>query len=227
MKIKGMIIGVLILCTLGLISLNVSSWDGGQVKSIKAPGKEFSEDVLKEGDVIFQSSNSGQSLAIQISTESKYSHVGIIFKEEGEWMVFEAIQPVVKTPLQEFINRGDGGFFAISRFKEEGQVSEEKIAVMKEFFDEVEGKNYDIYFSWSDKAWYCSELVWKMYDAAGIQISDYEKFGDFKLDHPVVQKIVKDRFPKGAPLDETVITPKGIHASDKMKEVYSNYNQSN
>ena len=55
---------------------------------------------LKVGDIIFQSSNSGQSRAIQLATHSKYSHVGLIFNENDQWMVYEAVQPVCVTPLE-------------------------------------------------------------------------------------------------------------------------------
>lgn len=209
----------------------VSSWNvekdllNGTFKQVTEV--KFSEDLLKEGDVIFQTSNSGQSLAIQMSTNSKYSHCGILFKEGENWMVYEAVQPVKKTPLTAFIDRGDDGLFSITRLNETDMLSKEKIQKMKMFFSEVEGKDYDIYFDWSDKRWYCSELVWKMYNEVGIKISEFEKFGDFDLDHPVVQEIVEARFPQGPPLDETVITPKGIHASKEMIEIYSNYKNEN
>lgn len=209
----------------------VYSWNAekGSLEGTSEPTTEvkFSENLLREGDVIFQTSNSGQSLAIQISTNSKYSHCGMLFKEGDEWMVYEAVQPIKRTPLAAFIDRGDDGFFSITRLSEKDALSEEKIQEMKTFFNEIEGKDYDIYFDWSDKRWYCSELVWKMYDEVGIKISEYEKFGDFDLSHPVVQEIVAARFPQGPPLEETVITPKGIHTSKKMVEIYSNYKNEN
>ena len=34
--------------------------------------------VLQNGDIIFQSSQSDQSIAIQLATHSKYSHMGIV-----------------------------------------------------------------------------------------------------------------------------------------------------
>ncbi len=40
---------------------------------------------FQNGDIIFQTSTSGQSKAIQIATGSKYSHMGIIYKQ-GEDM---------------------------------------------------------------------------------------------------------------------------------------------
>ncbi|MGD8860937.1 MAG: YiiX/YebB-like N1pC/P60 family cysteine hydrolase [Myxococcales bacterium] len=41
-------------------------------------------------DIIFQTSRSGQSPAIQRATASPYSHVGIIFHRNGKPFVFEA-----------------------------------------------------------------------------------------------------------------------------------------
>ena len=63
---------------------------------IPAIGKVLSInfDDLQDGDIIFQSSNSPLSIAIQLATKSKYSHCGIIFKEKGAWYVYEAVQPV-------------------------------------------------------------------------------------------------------------------------------------
>ena len=56
--------------------------------------KLSSNDALKDGDIIFQTSLSNQSKAIQLATNSKYSHCGIIYKSGNDFYVFEAIQPV-------------------------------------------------------------------------------------------------------------------------------------
>jgi len=55
---------------------------------------------LKSGDIIFQTSKSSQSIAIQRATKSKYSHMGIIYKEGKNTYVYEAVQPVKLTPLK-------------------------------------------------------------------------------------------------------------------------------
>ena len=185
---------------------------------------KFDTSILKEGDVIFQTDNHGQSLAVQKATLSKYSHVGILFLENNEWFVYEAIQPVIKSKLASFIRRGDKGNFTISRYKNAiEELTASKISKMKTFFTKVEGKDYDLLFEWSDKTWYCSELVWKMYHSVGIQISEFEKFGQYNLEDPYVQQIIKQRFKNGVNKNETVITPKGIYESALMEEIYTNY----
>jgi hypothetical protein len=63
---------------------------------------------LRDGDIIFQTSRSAQSIAIQKATHSKYSHMGIFFFRDGKPYVFEAIKTVQYTTLNKWIARSDG-----------------------------------------------------------------------------------------------------------------------
>jgi len=54
---------------------------------------------LRDGDIIFQTSRSEQSFAIQKATRSQYSHMGIVFFRNGSSHVYEAINTVQYTPL--------------------------------------------------------------------------------------------------------------------------------
>jgi hypothetical protein len=56
-----------------------------------------------DGDIIFQSSPSRQSAAIEEATQSPYSHCGIIFFENNVAYVYEAVQPVGKRRLDEWM----------------------------------------------------------------------------------------------------------------------------
>jgi hypothetical protein len=49
---------------------------------------EFYGDI-QSGDIIFQVSTSAQSRAIQMATNSPYSHMGMIYIENGQIFVFE------------------------------------------------------------------------------------------------------------------------------------------
>ena len=75
------------------------------------------EQELKDGDIIFHTSRSAQSLAIQRATNSRYSHMGIIFFREGEPHVFEAVSTVRSTPLADWIRRGDDGHHVVKRLE--------------------------------------------------------------------------------------------------------------
>lgn len=67
------------------------------------------------GDIIFQTSLSSQSQAIQLATHSDYSHTGMIVIREKKAYVFEAVGPVVYTPLQKWIKHGKDGKYIVRR----------------------------------------------------------------------------------------------------------------
>ena len=179
---------------------------------------------LKDGDLIFQTSRSSQSKAIQLATNSQYSHCGIVFKEGNSFYVFEAVQPVKRTPLAEWIARGEKGEFVVKRLKNaEQNLTPDVIQKMKEIGKGFYGKNYDSAFEWSDEKIYCSELIWKIYKrATGIEIGNLEKLGDFDLSSKVVKQKIKERYGEKIPLEELVISPASLFESDKLVTVKTN-----
>ena len=178
-------------------------------------------DNLKDGDLIFQTSRSSQSKAIQLATNSQYSHCGIVFKEGNSFYVFEAVQPVKRTPLAEWIARGEKGEFVVKRLKNAEQtLTPDVIQKMKEIGKGFYGKNYDSAFEWSDEKIYCSELIWKIYKrATGIEIGNLEKLRDFDLSSKVVKQKIKERYGEKIPLEELVISPASLFESDKLVTV--------
>ncbi|MFN8699624.1 MAG: YiiX/YebB-like N1pC/P60 family cysteine hydrolase [Flavobacteriales bacterium] len=50
-----------------------------------------------------------QCRAIQLATHSEWTHCGVVFIRNGQWVVAEAVEPVVFTPVDEFIARGKKG----------------------------------------------------------------------------------------------------------------------
>jgi uncharacterized protein YycO len=176
---------------------------------------------IRSGDLIFHTSLSGQSQAIQLATKSKYSHCGIIFGEKGRFYVFEAIQPVKTTPLDQWIARGKDKHYVIKRLKNAEQVlTPAVLQKMKQEGDKFKGKNYDLTFEWSDDRIYCSELIWKIYQrATGLEIGKTEKLRNFDLTHEVVRKKMRERYGNNIPLDETVISPDAIFNSELLMTV--------
>jgi hypothetical protein len=61
---------------------------------------------IKDGDMIFQTSQSSQCEAVRIATNSKFSHCGIIYNIDGKYFVYEAVQPVKITPIEDWITHG-------------------------------------------------------------------------------------------------------------------------
>lgn len=178
-------------------------------------------DVLKSGDLIFQTSLSAQSKAIQLATNSTYSHCGIIYKEGNDFFVFEAVQPVKRTPLNNWIARGKNGTYVVKRLKNAEEVlTPVVLATMKQIGNGFNGKNYDLTFEWSDDKIYCSELIWKIYQrATGIEIGKLQKLSDFNLTNKLVKQKMKERYGNTIPMNETVISPVAIFESELLKTV--------
>lgn len=216
--------GIIITCLLGLIIIGGLTIKQKYYDSTFRIDKVNNQNSIKNGDLIFQTSLSEQSKAIQIATKSKYSHCGIIYGKNGKFFVFEAVQPVKTTPLDEWIARGKNGHYVIKRIKNSDKILTAKtLKKMKKEGEKFKGKNYDLTFEWSDDQIYCSELIWKIYQrATGIEIGKLEKLGDFDLTNEAVKKKMKERYADKIPLNETVISPAAIFNSELLITVKSN-----
>ena len=176
----------------------------------------------QDGDIIFHTSRSSQSLAIQKATKSRYSHMGIVYLKEGKPFVFEAIEPVKLTPLKDWVSRGKGGHYEVKRLANSKDVlTSEILTRMLEVGKSFEGRHYDLYFEWSDDRIYCSELVWKIYRRAlGLEVGKLQTMAEFDLSDPVVQATIRQRFGDALPKDETVISPAAIFNSNLLVTVH-------
>lgn len=175
--------------------------------------------TLRDGDILFQTSNSQQSQAIQLATHSKYSHCGIVFYENGKPYVYEAVQPVTKTPLANWTN----GHYVAKRLKNADKVlTADVLQRMKVEAKKFYGKDYDIYFDWDDDQLYCSELVYKIYErGADVKVGELKKLKDYDLSNTLVKEQLKQRYGNDIPYDEAMISPGAIYESSLLEEVDS------
>lgn len=183
--------------------------------------KRSKNNPLQIGDIIFQSSKSGQSYAVQLATGSKYSHVGMIIKDKGELKVIEAVQPVKITSLKEWKKYGDGNHYVVKRLKQADSLLNDSIThLLDSFSRSYLGKNYDLYFGWDDDRIYCSELVWKVYkQALGIELGKLQKLSTFDLSHPIVKEKLKERYGNSIPMNEQCISPGAMFDSELLELV--------
>lgn len=176
----------------------------------------------RDGDIVFQDSRSPQSQAIQLATDSPYSHVGIVLIRDGEPVVWEAVNPVRMTPFHEWVARGPDGHFVAKRLVDAEELLDgEGVSRLRQAIQGFAGRPYDFGFSWSSDAIYCSELVWKSYqEALGIQLSTPRRMGDYNLSHPLVREQVVERFGDAIPLDEPVVSPAALFDSPRLRTAY-------
>jgi uncharacterized protein YycO len=186
------------------------------------PGCAQSERMgLKDGDIIFQTSRSSQSQAIQLATHSKYSHMGVIFEKQSAWYVYEASARVQSTPLKAWIARGENQHYVVKRLKNADTIlTPNVLAKMKAESKRFEGKPYDLAFAWSDEKLYCSELVWKIYKrGANIELGTLQKLGSFDLSSELVISKLQERYGNRIPYGESVISPAAIFDSAELETV--------
>lgn len=210
----------------GIVSLTLScqktEWPKVKKPGVKLPecGEEFR---LHDWDIIFQTSTSAQSQAVQLATNSKYSHMGIVYLNSEEARVFEASAKVKRTPIGRWIENGEGGKFVVKRISDKRLLTAKALGRMKQTGKDFRGRSYDPYFEWDDSKMYCSELVYKVYKAGGIELGKLQKVKDFDLTHPAVKEKMQERFGDNIPYDETVISPASIFDDEKLVTVCSTY----
>ncbi len=177
---------------------------------------------LQNGDLVFQGINDQQAKAVKAATQSKWSHVGIIFLHQGQPWVLEAVQPVKTTRLSHFISRNPKSFYAMRLKNARLHIHPENIKKAKRYARLQIGKNYDSHFQWSDDRVYCSELVWKIYkEAAGIELCQPRALKSYNLHHPAVQALITKRYGSMSklPMNERMVAPSDLAESSLLIEV--------
>lgn len=177
-------------------------------------------EMVRSGDIIAHTSKSNQSKLIKGMTGSDYTHIGLIEKTPSQTYVIEAVQPVKRTPLETWIDRGLQDRYTVKRVSDKYTINAAKtIAEAKKHL----GKPYDSQFMPSDKKMYCSELVYKAFQrGSDLAIGKWENFQDivgWKQYWPKFYRAIQSRWGKSPEMK--VITPEAIMESPKLKTVYT------
>ena len=167
---------------------------------------------VREGDVIFQTSKSQQSPLIQIGTRSKITHCGIIVMRGGKPYVLETLKTLVLTPLDKFIARGEDGKYWIKRSSKEN---------IKIKYAKYLGRPYDLAFKFDNGRFYCSELVYDIYQKQlGIQLAEPRQVKDYLIlftdQLPKLKRAMKRR---GISKEQYAIAPVDIFNSEYLESV--------
>ena len=200
-----------ILLTLGVllvvIAIPLRSW---LIEPLSAQDTPITD--VREGDVIFHTSQSSQSPLIQIGTRSHITHCGIVVIKDGKPFVLETLKTLVLTPLDKFIARGKDGKYWLKRSNREN---------IKIEYAHYLGKPYDLAFSFDNDIYYCSELVYDIYkNQLGIelckpkQVSDYLILGTDKLN-----KIENTMQRRGITKEQYAVAPVDVFESEYLHSV--------
>jgi hypothetical protein len=175
---------------------------------------------LRSGDVVLQTSRSGQSGFIQEATGSPWSHVGLVEVTADGPVVIEAVGKVRATPWRAWRARGEGERVLVLRPR---ALPPEALAhVVAEARREL-GKPYDPRFGWGDEALYCSELVHKAFlRGAGVALGEKERLADLLASSPrraALEKAAASRWRGPPPRDLEVVTPASIARDPRLQRV--------
>ena len=167
---------------------------------------------VREGDVIFQTSQSRQSPLIQIGTRSHITHCGIVVIKDGKPYVLETLKTLVLTPLDKFIARGKDGKYWLKRSDREN---------IKIKYAHYLGKPYDSAFSFDNNIYYCSELVYDIYkNQLGIELCKPQQVQDYLIlcidKLPIIEKEMARR---GITAEQYAVAPVDIFESKYLNSV--------
>lgn len=183
--------------------------------------REREGQLFRDGDLVFQVSMSAQCEAIQAATGSQYAHCGVIHFVNGVPHVLEAVQPVRSIPFERWVGNGRNGHFVVKRVHDTDILTPEVLGAMFAEGRRMLGKNYDPWFSWSDKEIYCSELIWKIYKrGAALELCEPRELQEFDLSSPVVRTVMAQRYGDRVPLQEPMVSPGDLFDSALLIEVH-------
>jgi len=192
--------------------------------------------ALRDGDIVFNTSSSRQSLAIGIATRSWLTHVGFVRMTDGAPFVIESSSAVREIPFDEWLETGVAGRLLVMR---RADLTPEQIATATRWSRRHFGKPYDIFFAPGHDAFYCSELVGDAFRAAGVKLGTVQKLGDLHLTSSPVRNLIGERWARHPRCKEgqardaqeclgiigalDILTPVSIAQDPALEEIYSNY----
>lgn len=160
---------------------------------------------LKEGDIIFQTSQSSQSSLIAAATNSNKTHCGIIVEKNGQFYVLETLKTIKLTPVKQFIKRGKHQKYWVKSLKQPKDV---KIKYSKYL-----GIPYDLAFKFDNGKYYCSELIYVIYkEQFGIKLCEPRPIKSFDI--AGMEKTMKKR---GMDAGQYVVAPSDLFDSDLLE----------
>lgn len=179
---------------LAILVVVSASWDflqeAEEPRSRSDPPADLSKLVVEDGDVVFRRGRSLNSRAVLLADQdSRFSHVGVVIgSATSEASVVHAVPSteddlggVRIEPLAEFLSEKKAVTWGVYRLAREDRLAFSKEAAKYAEKAGREGVEFDSAFELvDDSKLYCTELVWRAYRAAGLDIID-GRFDEIQL----------------------------------------------
>jgi hypothetical protein len=205
-----LITSILVFVSYSFLSLNIEHYATGFESSVL----DLKSVELRNGDMIFRRGISIESQIVLMSDrECEYSHVGMIYFLEGKPSVIHSVpadsgddkEYIKLEPLEKFLAKDKASRFALYRLR--SKVKDEPQKACEYAYDCYRKKysfdnDYDLK---SNSKLYCTELIWKAYKQAGIDLVENRiKSIDFLM------------------INKKMIMPGSIIQSKLLENIYSN-----
>jgi len=186
----------------------------------------------QQGDLLFQDLDCGSDCeAIELVTSgienTNLSHIGMIYIENNQTFVLEAIPPKVKlTPLKEFLGRSEDAHGKPKVMV--GRIYSKDVKFLKRALKQAKariGMPYDDLFLYNNGKYYCSELIYDVFKRANynkpffdLKPMTFKAPGDSRFLPSWIAYYDKIHAP--IPEGELGINPAGISHSDHLKIIH-------
>jgi cell wall-associated NlpC family hydrolase len=138
---------------------------------------------LQEGDLVFRQGRDAVSSAVlALDTEARYSHVGLLARRAGAWVVIHSLPAawpgdrdgVRMDPLQTYVSPQNARTAAVYRLRaasNSGGQAVQRAVLTARSLHETHARFDDDFDLRNGERLYCTELVWRAFRAAGIDLA--------------------------------------------------------
>lgn len=178
---------------------------------------------VRSGDLIFTAVDSYSYQKIAEDTLTWTSHVGILFRENDEWVVYESRIPrSVITPLCDFIDRFPNEMVELKRYHQ--SLKSTTLRTLKTAAQDRLGFFYHTGFNYdNDNRQFCSKFVYDTFQEIGIQVGQIETLEQLLNRNPEADLDFWTRWYLGSiPWERRTVTPASQIKDLKFITVFSN-----
>lgn len=176
----------------------------------------------RSGDLIFTAVDTYSYQKIAADTLTWTSHVGILFHENGEWVVYESRIPrSVISPLCDFLGRFPNDMVEVKRYQE--PLARKALKTLKAAAVDRLGYFYHTGFDYdNENRQFCSKYVYDIFQEVGIQVGQIETLEELLNRNPDADLVFWTRWYLGyIPWERRTVTPASQIKDPKFITVFS------
>ncbi len=169
---------------------------------------------LLPGDLLFSNLSCDEGLAIQTSTKSPFTHIGMVHIKDHKHYIIEAHGFVKLTPLSFWIDNCHNKIAVGRVLREYASIAEVASCKALAFL----GRPYNDYYEFTDQKLYCSSLIYYSFKLAN---QDEDFFPLKPMNFTDAIDMWKEYFgARKIPQGEPGLSPATIYNSPKIKIIY-------